>query len=234
MNKEKNFVIIRLVLSILLGITFVMLLNSPIKGNSNSYISREIASQINQEKSLLQKNEKKIDDLNKEYRNLQKKAVDGTKLLSKQEEEQMQKLRMLLGQENIHGEGVIINLEAVDPNQNIAFSVDSNRLLLKVSNLAKRKGGEFVAINNQLITNSTGIVLAGNHININNVPITPPYEVKVIGNEKYLYRYFTEESIFLMAVQKNYNIKTEVTKSKKINIPKNHLLKEIEYIKESK
>ncbi len=232
MNAKQKMIVACFILSIFLGMTFKVLLNSPIQGNRNSFVSREIVSQINLEKSELKKDEALVESPTNEYKKLQKKNKVDENVLSTEEAKKLKYYRMLVGHEMIQGEGVIITLEGKKANQNIAFVFDKDRLLLKLINIAKRKGGEVVAVNNQLILPQTGVVLAGNHININNVPITPPYEIKIIGNEKSLYRHFTEDSVFLLTLENKYEIATHVEKNRKIQIPKALLQRELEYIKE--
>ena len=230
MNAKQRMIAACFILSILLGMTFKILLNSPIQGNRNSYISREIVSQINNEKLELKKYEDTIDILTGEYKRLQKRNKVDEEVMSNEELKRMDRFRMLVGQTAIEGEGIIITMEGKKANQNIAFVFDTDRLFLKLINIVKRKGGEVIAINNQLVLSSSGIVLAGNHINVNNVPIFPPYEIKVIGNEKSLYRHFTEDSVFLLTLENKYEIAVSVVKNRKIQIPKALLLKELDYI----
>ncbi len=234
MRAEQKFMVLGFILSLFLGTSFVILMNSPIQANRNSLIAREIVSQINEEKLALQKNEKRIDVLSNEHKEIEKQKQPPEELLSEEQAKAYAMYKIQFARENITGEGVILLFEPDDPQKNLAFTFDSNRLLLKIVNLAKRKGGEFVAINNQPILNTTGIVLAGNHININNVPITPPYEVKIIGNEKTLYRFFTEESVFMLSFDKNYGTHTSISRSRKIEIPKTHFSREIEFIQEER
>lgn len=172
--------------------------------------------------------------MSNEHKEIEKQKQPPEELLSEEQAKAYAMYKIQFARENITGEGVILLFEPDDPQKNLAFTFDSNRLLLKIVNLAKRKGGEFVAINNQPILNTTGIVLAGNHININNVPITPPYEVKIIGNEKTLYRFFTEESVFMLSFDKNYGTHTSISRSRKIEIPKTHFSREIEFIQEER
>lgn len=54
--------------------------------------------------------------------------------------------------------------------------------LLKVVNDLYSAGSEAIAINGQRITAISEIRLAGNHINVNATPLSPPYWVVAIGN----------------------------------------------------
>lgn len=219
-------------LSIILGATFIILLNSPIQGNKNSYLSREIASQINMEKEELKKKEKKIAELQKEMKKVEKKMDIEKKILSDSEFDEYSKYQIITSRKAISGEGIIITIANGDGNkENIAFVVDSNRILLKILNVAKQNGAEIVAVNNQMISQWTGIVLAGNHLNVNNVLIETPYEIKIIGNEKTLYRFFAKDSAILNILEDKYQLSINVEKSRNIIIPSIQIYKESEFIK---
>lgn len=220
-------------LSFIVGITFVILLNSPIQGNKNSFISRSIADQINNEKSILHNNDKIINSLKKEFKKLEKSFNIESKVLNDYELDEYNNLKLLSGQKTVKGEGIqIIISPNENNNDNLAFIFDSDRVLLKLINKSKLFGSEIIAINNHIIKSDTGIVLAGNHINIDNIPITIPYEIKIIGNEKTLYRNFTKDSTFLLELEDKYNLDIIVTKSRNLTISSSYNVKELEYISE--
>ena len=229
---KRKFAFNVFILAIFLGITFVVLLNSPVQGNRNSYLSRETASQINIEKTELKKKEQKIRELQNEVRKVQKVTDIEKEILTEEEFEKYNKYQIITSRKNISGEGIIISILNAEGNKdNIAFVVDSNRILLKILNLARQNGGEVFSINNQMVSQWSGIVLAGNHINVNNVPIETPYEIKIIGNEKTLYRFFVKDSAILKIMEDRYPIEFSVEKSRKISIPGMQVHKETEFIK---
>lgn len=218
------------ILALFLGVLIVIQTNSPLQYSAyTSSVSRELVSQINKEKSEMNLLEERLGSLNKRYKKLQTQYENQNLGLSDTEKEKYYNYRMILGLEKLEGEGVEIKLESVDA-KNIAFDTETNRLLLKFVNNIKTSGAEAISINNQIITVFTEITLAGNHINVNNVPISPPYEIKVIGNEKTLYRHLTEDDIMLKSWESNYGIKAEVLKKRKVVIPAVRVQKDIEYI----
>lgn len=219
------------ILSLFLGILLIIQMKSPIQYNTyTSFVSREIISQINKEKKDMYDLEDKLNSLNRQYSKLQSQYEKENMGLGGEEKQIYENYRIILGLEKIVGEGIIIKLEPHDINKNIAFDIETNRVLLKLVNNIKKAGGEVIAINNQVLASNSEITLAGNHININSVPISQPYEIKVIGNEKTLYRYFVEKDYLLDSLEKNLDIKTEVSKSRKINIPALSGQKEFEYM----
>lgn len=217
------------VLSLFLGVLLIIQMKSPIQYNTyTSFVSREIISQINKEKKDMYDLEDKLTALNRQYSKL-KEGNEELKLEGN-EKKIYENYRTSLGLEKVSGEGIIIKLEPIDSNKNIAFDIESNRVFLKLINNIKKAGGEVIAINNQVVTMNSEVALAGNHININGIPITSPYEIKAIGNEKSLYRYFVEKDYLLYSLEKNFGIKTDISKSRKISIPSLSGQKEIEYI----
>lgn len=219
------------ILSLFLGVLLIIQMKSPIQYNTyTSFVSREIISQINKEKKDMYDLEDKLSSLNRQYTKLQKQYEKENMGLKGEEKQQYENYRISLGLEKVSGEGIIIKLEPRDANKNIAFDVESNRILLKLVNNIKKAGGEVIAVNNQVLTANSEITLAGNHININSVPISQPYEIKAIGNEKALYRYFMEKDYLLNSLEKNFDIKTELSKSRKISISSLSGQKEFEYM----
>lgn len=217
------------ILSLFLGILLIIQMKSPIQYNTyTSFVSREIISQINKEKKDMYDLEDKLASLNRQYSKL--KEANEELGLDGNEKKIYDNYRISLGLEKVSGEGIIIKLEPIDPNKNVAFDIESDRIFLKLINNIKKAGGEVIAINNQVVTVNSEVTLAGNHININGVPITSPYEIKAIGNEKSLYRYFVEKDYMLSSIEKSLGIKTDISKSRKISIPSLSGQKEIEYI----
>lgn len=219
------------VLSLFLGVLLIIQMKSPIQYNTyTSFVSREIISQINKEKKDMYDLEDKLNSLNRQYGKLKSQYEKKNMGLTGDEKKIYEHYRISLGLEKISGEGIVVKIEPLDSNKNIAFDIDSKRIFLKIINNMKKEGAEIIAINNQIITSNTEIILAGNHININGVPIGQPYEIKAIGNEKTLYRYFREKDYILEALEKNLDMKTEVSRSRKVSIPSISGQKELEYL----
>lgn len=228
--KNRRYTFEYFILSLLFGLILTVQINSPIQfGNDSSIISREIATQINKEKTDLNVLESKLNALNKEYRKIER-ALDG-ELIDSNLITSHRKTKALLGQEPVAGEGIIIKLEAIE-GQNIAYDLESYRILLKIVNNLKSNGGEMLSINGQMLTPRSEIVLAGNHINVNNVPISQPYEIKVIGNQKKLYEFFQDNRYLNLVLEKTYKIKIDINKERKITINPVTVSKEYENLAE--
>lgn len=230
MEKKLNIFLIIFALSLSIGIGLTILWKNPIQNSNGDLLSRQTIGILTNEEKVLYRKEKQLNDLNKLHKKLENQLKIEKDILSEEEVAQYKNMRIFLGTENITGEGIVIRIEAVDENNNLAFEFDTNRTLLKILNFAKTKNAEYLAINNQYISNHTGIVLAGNHININDIPVSPPYEIKILGNEKRLYRYFTEESVLMLSLNQANTVNITVEKSRKITIPKIKTHSRLDYL----
>lgn len=107
------------------------------------------------------------------------KNIENNEETSKLINEELQQNKLLLGQTDITGEGVIIYYE--DGTKRVTASD-----LLKLVNELNLAEAEAISINDQRIINTTEIVAVDSYIYINGERTTGPYTIKVIGNKKYL------------------------------------------------
>ena len=122
---------------------------------------------------------------------------------------QVRGYRLIAGNVNVKGPGVIITIEG-STDDNIAYIVEQRRYLLNLVNELKVFGAEVISINNHRIINRSDIVLAGNHINVNATPIAPPYVIRVIGDTQNLRRYIDYRTVLFELMKRdniNYDIK---------------------------
>ncbi|MGL6108143.1 DUF881 domain-containing protein [Romboutsia sp.] len=222
---KKKYMLIILT-SVMLGVLIgIAIKDSDIK--SGNYISKDrlVKGQIkitNKNIKVLNKEKKGLD---KEIESLKKKHEDQERMT------EINDLKEELSYTDLKESGISIKVDALnDEIGNIANFVDYNKILINIINEAKVKGGKFIAINGERINQYTEIVLAGNHININSVPVAPPYDIKIIGDMDKLSNYVDKESEYLKSVESNYPIKLEMkveknTQLKKMNLPNklNHI-----------
>lgn len=97
---------------------------------------------------------------------------------------ELAKIKRFSGLSPVTGPGVEVivqsrqeaGLSAVD------VPVIADDQLLKIVNELYSAGSEAISINGQRITAVSGIRLAGNHINVNGTPLSPPYRILAIGD----------------------------------------------------
>jgi len=130
------------------------------------------------------------------YEEVQKKYEETRKTLKKYKEEtnsdekakenleeELEKLKMVLGKTDVQGKGIIITLQEGEYSEEI---ISADDLLIIVNNL-RDSGAEAISINDQRIVNKTDFsLIRETFIKINGKRIGAPYVIKAIGNPDYL------------------------------------------------
>jgi uncharacterized protein YlxW (UPF0749 family) len=137
--------------------------------------------------SQFQQLQNQITDLNREKEHLLSslsKGDDQSKTLN----DELKKVNMLAGFSAVHGPGVVLFLQdsqkrppsyrAFDADKYIIHDVD----LQQVVNELGASGAEAISINNQRIIARTSIRCVGPTIQVNGIPIVPPFEIHAIGD----------------------------------------------------
>lgn len=224
---KKKYMSIILV-SAILGIFLGGILRESIKNQENHmskdlFLKKEVKAISKSIKSLVKQKEK----LENEYEELKIKNEDVEKI------NEVNNLKEILSYTDIKGKGIIIKIDALSEEiGNIANFIDYNKILINLVNELKLNGASYISINNQRINQYSEITLAGNHININSVPVAPPYEIKCIGDIEKLYSaYVDNESDYVRSMQKNYPLKIEIKSKDDIELEKMNVPNKLKYIK---
>lgn len=96
--------------------------------------------------------------------------------------EDIQRYKALLGQTKLGGPGIVITLDETyveGSGKSLAYDY---RLILELINELYASGAEAICINEQRLTNYSEVRLVGRQLNVNYVPLTVPYVIKVIGD----------------------------------------------------
>jgi uncharacterized protein YlxW (UPF0749 family) len=223
----KNRYVLIIITSAMLGV-FIGMTNREYERKKDIYISKDEG--IKKEIYIANKDIKK---LNKEKQSIEKELE---KLKIKYEDEKnikkVENLKSSLSYTDITNSGVVINIDALNEEAgNIANIIDYNKILINIINELKINGAKLISINGERLNQYSAIVLAGNHININSVPIAQPYEIKVIGDYDKLYKYINKKNNYLTNIENNYPIKVEFKVDKNITLQKMNVPNKLEYIK---
>ncbi|HZK62098.1 MAG TPA: DUF881 domain-containing protein [Anaerovoracaceae bacterium] len=127
----------------------------------------------------------------------------------------LEKYRMFSGVVDVQGPGVFITInDPVADKYQEDYSIITNNfdLLLGLVNRLKEAGAEAISINEQRISNTTEISLAGSNVNINGTPTAPPYFIKAIGNPQTLDGAINLRGgiIYIMKAKYNLVVDTEI------------------------
>lgn len=161
-----------------------------------------------------------------EYKADEKSEEDAVALL----EEEVNQANMLLGKTDVTGEGIIITIENTGgDSENEAMTVNTADLINLVNEL-RLAGAEAISINGERIVANSDIFDVGNFIYINGQRTTSPYEIKVIGDRKYLESALNIKGGYIDVYTLNgYNIKME--SSENIVIGKYEVEMTLNYVK---
>lgn len=233
MGKVRSQIAVALVCGILgfmLTYQFKMLNKKDLGATSNKSTT-DITVEIEQYKKQKEDLEKSINDLQakiKKYEDSAASSSESTKnLLS-----ELDKTRMLLGETDVKGEGVVIY---VNPKLNLMGTNDSGATvtykdIVYIINELNFAGAEAISVNDIRITPRTGIRNSGNFININEERISPSSRITIraIGDKNLLMGILNFPDEF--SDMKGY---ADITwdKSDKIEIPKSNKTYTVEFAK---
>lgn len=114
------------------------------------------------------------------------KAGAGLKEAGDAMEDELAKVKRFAGLVPLSGPGIELSVynKTEQAGADAAYSLKTimDVHLLKIVNELYSAGAEAIAVNGQRLTAVSEIRLAGNHINVNADPLSPPYHIAAIGN----------------------------------------------------
>lgn len=149
---------------------------------------------------------------------------------------------MALGYIDIEGEGIEIELndatsqsqgEVVDPNDWWAQTVHDNDIVNLINEL-KIAGAEAISLNGHRITDRSNILCWGAFIELDDIKIPAPFEIKAIGNKEKLYSYMVAEGGYASFLKIRGNINVFVYKKDNVKILAKDRKMDYKYMKEIK
>ena len=179
---------------------------------------------------------KELEEAEKTLEAERKKATENSSESSTLEQE-LTNAKILLGQTEVKGKGVVITLDdnkeilnmsslVIDPNVLLVHDGD----LIQVVSILKNAGAEAISINDQRVVSTTAITCDGYVVRINGEKVGAPYEIKAIGNPEYI-KGSLEVSGY-METMINDGVIVEIKKSNSITIPKYEGVLTHEYMRE--
>lgn len=176
----------------------------------------ELKQQAEIWKTRYEEIQEKIDEDNQKINEYKQKAQNNQETSGLLTSELAQ-MRTTLGTTDVEGEGIVITLK--DGEKQI-----TSEDLIKLINELKLAGAEAISINNQRIINLTEIVDVNSYILINGQRTTSPFEIKVIGNEKYLISGISSKGGYSDTIKSN---EKEISISEEKNIKINKYSEEL-------
>ena len=127
-------------------------------------------------------------------------------------EEQISSKEVLLGTTDVHGEGIIIN---INDGNDLIHQEDIVILLDELKNA----GAEAISVNEQRIVSNTYVYCDGSVILIDGVKIGNPFVIKAIGDSQTIYGAITINKGYVATLTKD-GIQVDVQKSENVEISK--------------
>lgn len=127
-------------------------------------------------------------------------------------EEQISNKEVLLGTTDVHGEGIIIN---INDGNDLIHQEDIVILLDELKNA----GAEAISVNEQRIVSNTYVYCDGSVILIDGVKIGNPFVIKAIGDSQTIYGAITRNKGYVATLIKD-GIQVDVQKSEDLEISK--------------
>jgi len=155
----------------------------PTKDPRAAYTADQLKRIKESNKSL----EQEIEKLNKKLHTLVKEAADFDKqAVSPELRDELTKYKIMAGLLPVKGPGITFTVadsrrDASNPDD-LKYLITHDSDLRMIVNELLVAGAEAVAINDQRITTTTGIVCIGPTVMINGVSVPQPFEFKAIGN----------------------------------------------------
>lgn len=160
-----------------------------------------------------------------EYENTADENAKASNLI----DEELEQSNDLLGLTDVKGQGVILTLTDTSENQ---YTSENIRTLI---NELKYAGAEAISINGNRVINLTDIVTINNTfivMNNGSIRLNSPYEVKAIGDRKYLTSTLNMKNSGFVDLMQSSNLEITVKESDNITIGKYTGEIKSEYIKE--
>lgn len=199
------------------------------KSDLESLREDELKTQIASYKS-------KYEETQQQYQENQNKIADydttskENKQTSNLVDDELKQTEALLGLTNVKGEGVVITLTDSEDDH---FTSENIRYLV---NELKYAGAEAISINGYRVINLSDIVTINNSFIVMNgkVRLNSPYEIKAIGDRKYLTSTLNMKNSGFVDLMKSSNLGVTVRESDNITINKYTDEIKNEYMKEVK
>lgn len=199
------------------------------KSDLESLREDELKTQIASYKS-------KYEETQQQYQENQNKIADydttskENKQTSNLVDDELEQTEALLGLTNVKGEGVVITLTDSEDDH---FTSENIRYLV---NELKYAGAEAISINGYRVINLSDIVTINNSFIVMNgkVRLNSPYEIKAIGDRKYLTSTLNMKNSGFVDLMESSNLGVTVKESDNITINKYTDEIKNEYMKEVK
>ncbi len=221
-----------ILLGIIMSLQFKTVQKNFLQGQSPSQKSAQLVGELTKLKNEKELLTAEIDTLEKKLKEIESTESKGNVVI-KNLNEDLLKYKAFAGLTDVYGPGVEIFIDNPAKESNTAFETNlvyDYDVIVNLVNELNAAGAEAISINDQRILSHTEIRAAGENININQVPQTTPFVIKVIGNAQTLEGALSGRfGIVSIIREKNYQI--DIKKMEKVTIQRYKGLMDFRYSK---
>ncbi len=207
---------------------------------ANSTVSRSFADNGLRDQVLKMKEKydnayAELENAQKELEKVRQEATQNDENAERKEQE-LKENNMLLGNIDVKGEGVQIDLQdatATESALNVSDQIVHYNDIQSIVNELKNAGAEAIEINGERIVNTTSITCEGNIIKVNGERIGSPFCIKAIGSKDLLYGSLERAGSYLDFLR-GRGLIVSIKKMDEVVIKKYSGIIDYEYIKEDK
>lgn len=210
-----------ILLGIIMSLQFRTVQKNFLQGQSPSQKSAQLVGELTKLKNEKELLTSEIDSLEKKLKEIESTESKGNVVI-KNLNEDLLKYKAFAGLTDVYGPGIEIFIDNPSKEANSTFETNlvyDYDVLVNLVNELNAAGAEAISINDQRILSHTEIRAAGENININQVPQTTPFVVKVIGSAETLEGALTGRfGIVSIIREKSYQI--DIKKMEKVTVPR--------------
>ena len=177
-----------IVLGVFIAFQMKFVQGTYLNGSSPTQKTTEILNELSavkaEKETLIEEIERLEDQLDKIQNSASEESADVKNLT-----DELNRFKAFSGMTKVSGTGIIVTID--NPPSDINATLDKNialdyKMILDLINELNSAGAEAISINEQRMVNNTEVRLAGSQVNVNTLPITPPFVIKAIGSSETL------------------------------------------------
>jgi uncharacterized protein YlxW (UPF0749 family) len=173
-----------IVLGIFIAFQMKFVQGTYLSGSSPTQKTTEIINELSSVKQEKESLIEEIERLEEQLDKIQNSASEESAVVKNLTEE-LNRFKAFSGMTKVSGTGIMVTID--NPPKDLNVGLEKNiaydyKLMLDLINELNSAGAEAISINEQRMVNNTEIRLAGSQVNVNTLPITPPFVIKAIGN----------------------------------------------------
>lgn len=226
--------IVCIVLGLVLALQFKSVQINYLEGIAPAQKAQELVTELKKVRQEKQQLLNEINTLESKINGIQE-AESKEDALIKNLSADLEKYKIIAGLRSVKGPGIVVAVD--DPPVDPEFSMDYSTimvnydLLLSLVNKLNNAGAEAISVNDQRIVSRTEIILAGKNVNINSVPMAPPFIIKAIGDPDTLEATLNIRFGIASEMREQYGLQVSIKKQDEVIIPRYNEVIKFRYAK---